>query len=914
MLRRRCAFFIVCFFLGFTISAQVVINEYSTSNLTSYYDHFWKTEDWVELYNTSAQEKDLSGWHLSDKANQPTKWTIPNGTIIPANGYLLFYCSGRDTIVGTERHTNFKLSQTKGNEVIMLSQADGMVKDSIPLDLTLVGHSRCRKMDGSSDWRIGLNPSLGYSNNGTSQSIAYTKTPIINLAAGFYSESQMLTVENLEENSVLRYTLDGTNPTANSPICNGPIFIHETQVVKVRAFSNDSNRCPGKMGFSTYFINDEFTLPVISIAANDVIELANGDATLIPVGSLEYFNKEKERTATSFGTLNKHGQDSWQLDHRSIDWVSRDEMGYSKAIHEELFSYSERDEYQRVIFRASGDDNYPAVDDDEHEGSTHVRDEYVHTLAQEGGMKLDVRAVERVIVFLNGEYWGVYGMRERPVDHDYVKEYYDQGKYDIQYLSTWGTTEAEYGGEQAFEDWLTLRDFILDNDMSSSSHYQVVKDNLQVLGLIDYMIANLNSVASDWLNYNTGWWRGLDPAGDHKKWGYILWDNDATFDYYINYSGIPNVDPDAQPCDIEEIAEYIDVFFGGGNEGGTTTPPANCETIANGSSPYGADDSIFVQVIHIDGFCCDNDWDDLCQNLYDDIVANGESGVDANIDVGKHEKIFLKLQEENDEFRQLYYSRQADLMNTIYSCDNMLETLDRMVGEITPEMPRQIDRWGGSMEEWLENVATLRSFVEQRCGLLDDGMMDCYDLTGPYPLTLLVQPEGIGEIDLNTLDIENFPWTGDYFGEMENLIKARAFDESHQFSHWISTSGNTIFPDVNTRKASITLTEADTLIAVFEQSTSINDLASAAEFHLFPNPAKDFLNLEYELDFAMDLKIDLYSIIGKQVISFSNAGGQKSAGRYSERLSFDEKNIVPGLYLLKIQTERGEKVFKVNIL
>ena len=128
-------------------------------------------------------------------------------------------------------------------------------------------------------------------------------------------------------------------------------------------------------------------------------------------------------------------------------------MGYSASVESPLFSYQKRDEYQKITFRASGDDNYPAIEDFDHQGSTHVRDEYVHTLALEGGMHLDVRAVERCIVFLNGDYWGVYAMREKPDDHDYCNEYYGQDKYNIQYLQTWGRSWAQYGGDPAFADW-----------------------------------------------------------------------------------------------------------------------------------------------------------------------------------------------------------------------------------------------------------------------------------------------------------------------------------------------------------------------------------------------------------------------------------------------------------------------------
>jgi len=831
--------------------AQVHINEYSASNLESFTDNFGKTEDWIELYNSSSSPTDISGWHLSDKESKPEKWEIPAGTVIPANGFLTFLCSGRDLVVNGEYHTSFKLTQTKENEIVLLSDASGTVLEAFPLQITLVEHSRCRVMDGSSDWAICTAPSFESSNNGTPKYTAYTQTPTIGLAAGYYNGTQSVTITNNEPNSVLRYTTNGTNPTPSSPEYTGPLTITTTQVVKAQAFSNDATILTGKMDFNTYLIDLDYSLAVFSVAADQVIELANGNGPLIPIGSIEYFNLDKEREATSFGSLNRHGQDSWVLDHRSLDWVSRDEMGYSKAVDAPLFSYSDRDSYQKFMFRNSGDDNYPAINDGVHEGSTHIRDEYVQTLSLEGGMELDTRAVERVILFLNGQYWGVYGMRERPVDHDYTGEYYDQGKYEVQYLSTWGVTEIEYGGQRAQNEWENLRDFILDNDMSDPANYQVADDSINLLSLIDYMIVNLNVVASDWLNYNTGWWRGLNPDGKHKKWGYILWDLDATFDYYVNYSGVPNTQPDAVPCDLEEIAEFMDDFF---------------------------------------------------------LVT----------DVGQHEKIFLKLLDESPIFKQLYYSRNADMINTVYSCENMIETLDKMLAVIEPEMPDQIGRWGGTMGEWQSNVQDLREFIEERCTLLDDGMLDCYDeLTGPYEVTLLTEPDGVGEIDFNTLDIEAFPWNGEYFGGMENKIKAKVFDDfedQYEFSHWVSTSGNTIFPDETTRKATITLTESDTLIAVFGLPTSTVDINDRLSVNVYPNPANDFISIEYELSSASDVELKLYSITGQEIVYFSMASGKQNAGSHREKLFLNKQSIPSGMYFLIINVNGAEKGFKINVV
>jgi hypothetical protein len=780
-------------------------------------------------------------------------------------------------------------------------------------------------------------------------------------------------ITNNDPGTTMRFTVDGTNPTSLSDEYTDPILISATTVLKAQSFSNDSMILDGKMDFNTYFINEDFSLAVFSVGADQVIDLANGSGNLIPIGSLEYFNKEKVREATSFGSLNRHGQDSWVLDHRSLDWVSRDEMGYSKAVNAKLFSYSERDEYQKFMFRNSGDDNYPAVNDNAHFGSTHIRDEYVQNLAFQGGLKLDHRAVERVILFLNGKYWGVYGMRERPVDHDYTDFYYNQGKYDVQFLSTWGDTEIQYGGQQALNDWYRLRNFILENDMSDPANYEKVTDELNVLSLMDYMIVNLNCVASDWLNYNTGWWRGTNPDGDHKKWGYILWDLDATFDYYINYSGVPNISPDAKPCDIDEISNFMDNFFNDnpGDAGKGTTvcnfqgDASTCNSIINGTSPHEATDSFFLLTVNQDSGCCD-EWDAVCQGLYDEFKVDpsdyencpsivdgscpytlddpyliqvfeatdnccnnwfgfcnnfynyfangGVAGSDVDGNVGMHEKIFLKLQEENPDFRQLYYSRQADLQNTVYSCENMLTTLEEMLAVIEPEMPRQIDRWGGTLNQWESNVQRLKDFIGARCELMDEGMTECYELTGPYEIMLMVEPEGVGEIDLNTLDIEDFPWTGNYFGGMENIIKARAFESNYEFSHWESSAGSVILPTPQDRKATIQLETQDTLVAVFTPTVGVKDINSAVKMNVYPNPTSGLATLKYELKEPMDVQISILNMMGQNIVKLTPLNNKTAAGVHEQVIDLTKEGIPSGIYLVKLKADSYEFTKKLTVL
>ena len=113
-------------------NAQIFINEYSCSNVTGQTDAYGEREDWVELFNAGSSSVDLTGYYLSDKSTNLTKWQVPSGSIA-ASGFKMVYCSGRNTVNGSQYHPNFSLVQTK-NEWIILTMPDGItVVDSIKI-------------------------------------------------------------------------------------------------------------------------------------------------------------------------------------------------------------------------------------------------------------------------------------------------------------------------------------------------------------------------------------------------------------------------------------------------------------------------------------------------------------------------------------------------------------------------------------------------------------------------------------------------------------------------------------------------------------------------------------------------------------------------------------------------------------
>lgn len=706
--------------------AQVIINEYSAANLDGVTDNYGEHEDWVELYNAGTTTLSLEGYFLSDDPAEPEKWQFPAGIVIEPGEHLIVFCSDRNEYSMGFIHAGFKLTQTK-HEYIVLSDPQHNTLDLVQITQpNQLNHSTGRIADADPNWGVFANPTPGAPNFGAK--VGYAPIPSASHAAGFYNGPITVNLV-VPPGTTVHYTTDGSEPTANSNTYSGPIFIGQTTVLKARAFPTSNNLLPGFTLVNTYFINEKHFMPVLSLAGDDIMTLLLG-SQIEPRGSFEFFENE-ERIDLAYGEFNKHGNDSWAYDQRGIDYITRDQMGYTSSISHQIFPQKNRDNFQRLILKAAANDNYPALSD-----GAHIRDAYVHTLAQKAQLELDARTYRPCVIYINGQYWGIYEIREKVDDPDYTRYYYNQGEKWIDFIKTWGATWEEYGSRQ---DWDDLHYFITTNDMSVPSNYQYAKERLNMLSLIDYFIINTHTVCQDWLNWNTAWWRGRKPDGQAKKWRYTLWDMDATFGHYINYTGIPDPSANADPC-------------------------------------YGED-------------------------LFADFEGHG--------------KLIQSLM-ANEEFHSLYVNRYADLNNSFFTCDFMIDLLDSLLAAIEPEMPAHINRWGGSLSQWQQNVQQLKDFIYARCTVIDQGIVECYDVEGPYPVTVLVYPDNqMNKVRVNTFVPGSFPYVGDYFAGT-NLSFAALPQDGWVLDHW-EVVNNDFAPDplADTIHLSLDNVFADTVIAVF---------------------------------------------------------------------------------------------------
>lgn len=131
---------LILIFIQTTLLSAIYINEVMTQNVYSYlHPEDRNFEDWIELYNETNSDVDLSNWFISDDEFDNRKYQLPTGTTISANGFLIILANGD----GEGLFTNFKL---KDGETILLSNSSGVLMDSltIPETMTDISFGRAR--------------------------------------------------------------------------------------------------------------------------------------------------------------------------------------------------------------------------------------------------------------------------------------------------------------------------------------------------------------------------------------------------------------------------------------------------------------------------------------------------------------------------------------------------------------------------------------------------------------------------------------------------------------------------------------------------------------------------------------------------------------------------------------------------
>lgn len=523
-------------------AATLVINEVMASNNSFVADPQNEYDDWIEFYNTGTATVDVAGMCVTDDLGEPTKWRFPSGhpelTRIAPGGFLLLWADGDTTDPGL--HAGFSLS-ADGEEVGLFDSDGVTLIDSVSFGPQRVDLSYGRYPDGSGDWTVMAWPTPGAKNISTIAGVV--AEPQFSRTRGFCDDAFTLELTTPTEGATIYYRLDGADPLSQSGRIptgtkyTGPIRIARTTCV--RAGATKAGWLSSTLVTASYiFLNDVIHQPVqpsgfpSSWGATRVDyemdpEVVNNplytptikdDLKTIPSVSVtinndDFFGAQKG----IYANTQAHGTE-WEKP-ASIEWIDpvagdNFQVNAGLRIHGSQYGRTAgvAKHSLRILFKNEYGPThleYPIFEDSDIErfdclilraiwnyswfgdstacsgmGTSHadyLRGLFACDTVRDLG-RLNPRG-RPVHVYINGLYWGLYILSERP-DENFAAEHLGASKedYDVLYANT--SMEVVAGDLTAWNAMLAAAA----GDLSTPQAYEAFQKLVDVPSMIDYLL------------------------------------------------------------------------------------------------------------------------------------------------------------------------------------------------------------------------------------------------------------------------------------------------------------------------------------------------------------------------------------------------------------------------------------------
>ncbi|MFC1502125.1 CotH kinase family protein [bacterium] len=431
-------------------------------------------------------------------------------------------------------HTNFKI-QSSGETLLLYDDA-GFGLDTVESSSIMVDVSMGRKPDGSNDWLWFPEATPGSSNDtdGYQQAAA---DPEFSVQGGIYPNRKILHLSVNLEGASIHYTDDCTEPTEQSPVYSSPFFIGETRVIRARVYKDGF--MPSPTITHTYCINENLSLPVVSLSTSPenlwdenygiYVLGPNAEPEIPYMGAnfwqdwerpihIEFFDEEGNHLYSGNGGVRIFGGWSRSSPQKSLALFARREYGPAEFDYP-FFPDKPIQSFQSLLLRNSGNDW----------GDSMFRDPLMQSLVK--STSLVVQAYRPVVVYLNGEYWGIHNLREKLNEHYIASNYgFDPDNLDI--LEFY---EGVIQGES--DHYLQMMDYIVYHDLSNPEYYEVVKTDIDVDNFIDYQVSEIYFANTDWPGSNIKFFR---PRVEDGLWRWLLFDTDAGFSFNDDFAYMHN--------------------------------------------------------------------------------------------------------------------------------------------------------------------------------------------------------------------------------------------------------------------------------------------------------------------------------------------------------------------------------------
>lgn len=390
--------------------------------------------------------------------------------------------------------------------------------------------------------------------------------------AGVYPSAFDLTLKAADGYTIY-YTTDGSDPRINGTEYKKPIKLLSTAKMKwgdltktcstlfkiskptaahqigcrvIKAYAADGEK-KTQVVTNTYFINSgilDYDTMFISMSVQPE-EFLSSDRGIYytqmsdPFGTkqrrttfTEIFEQNGDRVSASYTEIALNGNGSLGFGAKSMRVYFKadaepDVKGNPSKLKYDIFQGQAKDSvtrYKRILLRNSGNDS----------SQTHLRDAYMQRLCKT--LNVPVMAYRPALLFINGEFWGVYNVRER-YDAKYFESHYGIPEDDFCMLEStsplitgsWNTPYVVNDGDEGDEiPFHELVSYIENTDLSSDENFKYVSDRIDIDNMIDFFVGSMYLCNTDWPGNNIKVWRNKNPESkkNDTKWRFAFCDMD----------------------------------------------------------------------------------------------------------------------------------------------------------------------------------------------------------------------------------------------------------------------------------------------------------------------------------------------------------------------------------------------------
>ena len=506
-----------------TVRGPLVISEVMSSNNRYLQQGDGKYHDWVEIHNISDSPVELSDYYLSDSPDKPQLFRLPD-QVLESGERIVIICSGDTSLTGKYIHAPFSLNYEEC--WVYLSNAEGSFSDYIRVYDTPYQGSAGRDNNGQGSYYF-TTPTPGAENAAAVSLIC--ASPVFQTRDGVYDDVDSVTVA-IQAAGEIHYTTNGSLPSRSDPLYTEPLALTETTVIRAAAFEEGKLR--SDVITKTYIINEHHTLPVISISAPDSSLFGTSgiykDSWVdkeVPCHLALYENGEGFSIDCG---IEMFGHTNLSMPKKSFKVQFRGVYG-SEVLGYPVYGADGPQVYEALVIR--GGQDYPR---------SIIRDELFTSLCRQMGDNVLAQRDKFSILYINGEYFGIYSM----------KEAFSEAMYAVNKgVSKESVTmvQAPVGGTS---DIFKLRTFCMKNDMTKAENYEYVASKIDIDSLIDWMIIQGYSTNGD-IQQNLRYFRSTENG---NKWQFAYYDLDWTFYEHVAFSNV--LDPN-QPWQHKGITRNI---------------------------------------------------------------------------------------------------------------------------------------------------------------------------------------------------------------------------------------------------------------------------------------------------------------------------------------------------------------------